>query len=104
MAKRRKFIKYPIFGSRQIAAILRRDGIVAGRYRVRWLTTKVALQAIHKCPRTNLSHPLYPIYPYRHCQGSRVLRSRSRSSNFDTGTDVAAPNPRRLQALDELRT
>ncbi|MFC6687034.1 IS3 family transposase [Jhaorihella thermophila] len=30
----RVFTKYPFFGSRQIAAYLRRDGIVAGRHRV----------------------------------------------------------------------
>lgn len=104
MAKRRKFIKHPIFGSRQVAAVLRRDGIVAGRYRVRWLTTKIALETIYKRSSTNLPHPHYPVYPYRHCQGSKVLRSRMRSSNFGPGTDAAPLDPRRLQALNELRT
>jgi len=33
----RVFTKFPFFGSRQIAAYLRRDGIIAGRHRVRRL-------------------------------------------------------------------
>ena len=35
------FTRYPFFGSRQIAAYLRRDGIVAGRHRVRRLMAKI---------------------------------------------------------------
>ena len=37
----RVFTKFPIFGSRQIAAYLRRDGIIAGRHRVRPLIAKM---------------------------------------------------------------
>ena len=60
----RVFTKYPFFGSRQIAAYLRRDGIVAGRHRVRRLMTKMGLEAIYKRPRTSQPHPQYPVYPY----------------------------------------
>lgn len=42
----RVFTRYPVFGSRQIAAYLRRDGIVAGRHRVRRLMATMGLQSI----------------------------------------------------------
>ena len=48
----RVFTRYPFFGSRQIAAYLRREGTVAGRHRVRRLMAKMGLQAIYKRPRT----------------------------------------------------
>ncbi|UWP99469.1 IS3 family transposase [Aliiroseovarius crassostreae] len=43
----RVFIKYPFFGSHQIAAYLRREGIVIGRHRVRRLMAKMGLEAIY---------------------------------------------------------
>ena len=58
------FTRYPFFGSRQIAAYLRQDGIVAGRHRVRRLMAKMGLEAIYKRPRTSQPHPQHPIYPY----------------------------------------
>jgi putative transposase len=60
----RVFTKYPFFGSRQIAVYLRRDGIVAGRHRIRRLMAKMGLEAIYKRPRTSQPHPQHPIYPY----------------------------------------
>ena len=60
----RVFTKYPFFGSRQIAAYLRREGTVAGRHRVRRLMAKMGLQAIYKRPRTSQPHPQHPVYPY----------------------------------------
>ena len=53
----RVFTKYPFCGSRQIAAYLRRDGIVVGRHRVRRLMAKMGLEAIYKRPRTSQPHP-----------------------------------------------
>ncbi len=58
------FTKYPFFGSRQIAACLRRDGIVVGRHRVRRLMVKTGLEAIYKQPRTSQPHPQHPVFPY----------------------------------------
>ena len=58
----RVFTKYPFFGSRQIAAYLRRDGIVAGRHRIRRLMAKMGLEAIYKRPRTSQPHPPHPVY------------------------------------------
>ncbi|MCH9824575.1 MAG: IS3 family transposase [Alphaproteobacteria bacterium] len=60
----RVFTKYPFFGSRQIAAYLRREGTVVGRHRVRRLMTTMGLEAIYKRPRTSQPHPQHPVYPY----------------------------------------
>ncbi|WP_420821918.1 IS3 family transposase [Pseudorhodobacter turbinis] len=60
----RVFMKYPFFGSRQIAAYLPRNGFHAGRHRVRRLMGVMGLQAIYKGPNTSKKHPQHPIYPY----------------------------------------
>lgn len=60
----RVFTKYPFFGSRQIAAYLRREDIVVGRHRVRRLMARMGLEAIYKRPRTSQPHPQHPVYPY----------------------------------------
>ena len=60
----RVFTKYPFFGSRQIAAYLRREGTVVGRHRVRRLVANMGLEAIYKRPRTSHRHPQHPVYPY----------------------------------------
>lgn len=60
----RVFNRYPFFGSRQIAAHLRREGIVVGRHRVRRLMAKMGLEAIYKRPRTSQPHPQHPVCPY----------------------------------------
>jgi putative transposase len=60
----RVFTKYPFFGSRQITAYLRRDGIIVGRHRVRRLMRIMGLEAIYRRPRTSQPHPAHPIYPY----------------------------------------
>ena len=40
------FLKYPFYGSRQMARQLRREGIEAGRHRVRRLMRLMGLEAI----------------------------------------------------------
>ena len=60
----RVFTKYPFFGSRQIAAYLRREGVVIGRHRVRRLMARMGLEAIYKRPRTSQPHPQHPVFPY----------------------------------------
>ncbi len=60
----RAFTKYPFFGSRQIRAYLRREGIVVGRHRVRRLTRLMGLEAVYKRPRTSQPHPAHRVYPY----------------------------------------
>lgn len=58
------FTKYPFFGSRQIAAYLRREDIVVGRHRVWRLMAKMGLEAIYKRPRTSQPHPQHLVYTY----------------------------------------
>jgi len=60
----RVFTKYPFFGSRQIAAYLRREDIAVGRHRVRRLMAKMGLEAVYKRPRTSQPHPQHPVFPY----------------------------------------
>jgi putative transposase len=58
------FLKYPFYGSRQMARQLRREGIEVGRHRVRRLMRLMGLQAIYQAPRTSDPHPAHRIYPY----------------------------------------
>jgi putative transposase len=58
------FLEHPFFGSRQMARFLRREGIVAGRHRVRRLMRVMGLRAIYRVPRTSDPHPGHKIYPY----------------------------------------
>jgi putative transposase len=59
------FLKYPFYGSRQMARQLRREGICAGRHRVRRLMRLMGLEAIYQAPKTSTPHPEHRIYPYR---------------------------------------
>ena len=58
------FLKYPFYGSRQMVRQLRRDGVRAGRHRVRRLMRLMGLQAIYQAPRTSDLHPSHRVYPY----------------------------------------
>lgn len=58
------FLKYPFYGSRQLVRQLRREGIGAGRHRVRRLMRLMGLEAIYQAPRTSAPHPAHRIYPY----------------------------------------
>jgi putative transposase len=59
------FLKYPFYGSRQMVRQLWREGIEAGRHRVRRLMRLMGLEAIYQAPRTSEPHhPAHRIYPY----------------------------------------
>jgi putative transposase len=58
------FLKYPFYGSRQMARQLRREGVRVGRHRVRGLMRLMGLEAIHQAPRTSAPHPAHRVYPY----------------------------------------
>lgn len=60
----RVFTKYPFFGSRQIAAYLRRQWTGVGRHRVRRLMMMMGLEAIYKRLRTSQRHPQRLVYLY----------------------------------------
>ena len=51
------FLKYPFYGSRQMARQLRREGVRIGRHRVRRLMRLIGLEAIYQAPRTSAPHP-----------------------------------------------
>jgi putative transposase len=52
------FLRYPFFGSRQMVRQLRRDGVVAGRHRVRRLMRLMGLEAIYRAPKTSTGWPI----------------------------------------------
>ena len=58
------FLKYPFYGSRQMARQLWREAIAVGRHRVRRLMRLMGLQAIYQAPRTSDPHPAHRVYPY----------------------------------------
>ncbi len=58
------YLKYPFYGSRQMARQLRRDGVRVGRHRVRRLMRLMGLQAIFQAPKTSTPHPAHRVYPY----------------------------------------
>jgi putative transposase len=58
------YLQYPFYGSRQMSRHLRREGIVAGRHRVRRLMRLMGLEAIYQAPRTSEPHPEHRVYPY----------------------------------------
>ncbi len=58
------FLKYPFYGSRQMARHLRREGIRVGRHRMRRLMRLMGLEAIYRAPRTSTPHPAHRVYPY----------------------------------------
>lgn len=58
------FLKYPFYGSRQMARQLRREGVPVGRHRVRRLMRLMGLEAIYRAPKTSVPHPAHRVYPY----------------------------------------
>jgi putative transposase len=58
------FLKYPFYGSRQMARQLRREGVCVGRHRVRRLMRVMGLEAIYRAPKTSVPHPEHRVYPY----------------------------------------
>ena len=57
-------LEHPFYGSRQMARHLRREGVVAGRYRVRRLMRLMGMEAIYRRPRTSAAYPEHRVYPY----------------------------------------
>lgn len=57
-------LAYPFYGSRRLAAALRRDGWPANRKRVRRLMQVMALEAMYQKPNTSRGQLGHPVYPY----------------------------------------
>jgi len=57
-------LAWPFYGSRRMAAVLRREGWSANRKRVKRLMRVMGLEAIYQKPNTSRSHPGHKVYPY----------------------------------------
>ena len=60
----RIFTEHPVYGSRRLQVMLLREGISAGRRRIRRLMRKLGLCAIRPQRNTSKPHPEHKIYPY----------------------------------------
>jgi transposase InsO family protein len=60
----RMFTDNPVFGSRRLQVALLREGISAGRRRVRPLMRKLGLWAVRPKPNTSKRHLGHKVYPY----------------------------------------
>lgn len=54
----------PFYGSRRMAAVLRREGWSANRKRIKRLMRVMGLEAIYQKPNTSRGHPGHTVYPY----------------------------------------
>ncbi len=57
-------LAYPFYGSRRLAAVLRRDGWSVTRKRVKRLMQVMAMETIYQKPSTSQPHPDHKVYPY----------------------------------------
>ena len=55
---------YPFYGSRQLMRHLRREGVTAGRHRIRRLMRLTGMEATYRRPRTSVASPQHRIFPY----------------------------------------
>jgi putative transposase len=58
------YMDCPFYGSRRMAAVLRRDGFAVNRKRAKRLMRLMGLEAIYQKPNTSKAHPGHKIYPY----------------------------------------
>jgi putative transposase len=58
------YLASPFYGSRRMVAVLRREGVVINRKRVRRLMWVMGLEAIYQKPNTSRGHPDHKVYPY----------------------------------------
>lgn len=67
------FTENPMFGSRRLRVVLKREGVLVGRRRIRGLMKKLGLWAVGPKPNTSKPHPRHKIYPYL-LRGLRIDR------------------------------
>lgn len=58
------FTENPMYGSRRLQAMPKREGVLVGRRRIRRLMKKLGLWAVGPKPNTSKAHPEHKIYPY----------------------------------------
>jgi putative transposase len=59
-----QYLATPFYGARRMVAVLRRDGLVVNRKRVRRLMRLMGIEAIYPKPDTSRAHPDHTVYPY----------------------------------------
>jgi putative transposase len=57
-------LAWPFYGSRRMAAVLRREGWAVNRKRAKRLMRVMGLEAIYQKPNASRSHPGHKVYPY----------------------------------------
>jgi putative transposase len=57
-------LAWPFYGSRRMAAVLRREGWAVNRKRGKRLMKVMAIEAIYQKPDTSKGHPDHRVYPY----------------------------------------
>ncbi len=57
------FTENPMYGSRRLQVMLKRDGILVGRCRILRLMKKLGLWAVDPKPNTSRPHPEHKIFP-----------------------------------------
>ena len=57
-------MEYPCYGRRQMMRHLRREGVTAGRHRIRRLMRSMGMEAAYRQPRTTVPSPEHRVYPY----------------------------------------
>ena len=57
-------LEYPFAGSRMLRDLLRNEGKLVGRKRVRRLMQQMGIEALYRKPNTSRQHAAHPIYPY----------------------------------------
>ena len=55
---------FPFYGSRQMMRHLRREGVPAGRHRIRRLMRLMGMEAAYRRPRTSVANSAHRIFPY----------------------------------------
>jgi putative transposase len=57
-------LAWPFYGSRRMAAVLRREGWAVNRKRAKRLMKVMAIETIYQKPNTSKGHPDHKVYPY----------------------------------------
>ena len=57
-------LAWPFYGSRRMAAVLRREGRGVNRKRAKRLMRVMGIEAIYQKPNTSKGHPDHKVYPY----------------------------------------
>ena len=58
-------LAYPFAGARMLRDLLRREGHMIGRKRVRTVMVRIGIDALYRKPNTSQRHPAHRVYPYR---------------------------------------